>query len=66
MARLSAMAKAKIDAQKAHVEAEIAKYQKMISDLRASKESPLLRTHKQKEYHKRIQDLKYQFTNLPR
>ncbi|MCX6695638.1 MAG: hypothetical protein NTU61_05035 [Candidatus Altiarchaeota archaeon] len=58
MARLSASAKAKMGAEKARLEAELSHYQKLVRDLRTGSESPIVRTEKQKGYHRKIQELK--------
>jgi len=64
VARRSASARAKLEAEKARIEAELSRYQKLISDLRMSGESMVVRTQKQREYHHKIQDLKYQMSKL--
>ena len=65
MARLSAAAKARLGAEKAKIEAELSHYQKLIFDLRtSSSESAVVKTHKQKEYHKKVQEMNHKLTML--
>ena len=64
MARLSSTAKAKLDGQRAQLEAELVRYQKLIRDLRASSESPLVKTQKQREYHRKVQEVSHRLTML--
>ncbi|MBD3389163.1 MAG: hypothetical protein GF416_08720 [Candidatus Altiarchaeales archaeon] len=64
MAKRSTAAKARYSEKKAVLESELARYQQMIRDLRSSGESRLLRTKKQKMYHKKILDIKNQLESL--
>ena len=64
MARLSASAKARHEGEKAKIESELAQFQRMVADLRSSSESPILKTQKQKEYHKKIQELNHKLAML--
>ncbi len=57
MPKRSLQAQVRHDDAKNAFEAELEKYQQLIRDLRASSESTLAKTHKQKEYHKKILEL---------
>jgi len=46
------------------LEAELEKYRQIVRDLRASGESMLVKTQRQKVYHKRILDLQNQLEKL--
>jgi len=64
MARMSDGAKARLEEQKKLLDVELAKYQKLVYDLRTSNESSITKTHKQKEYHKKIQDVQHKIMML--
>ena len=63
MAKRSQMAQARHDDKRQVLEAELAKYQQLIRELRASSESTLAKTHKQKEYHLKIQAIEHELLN---
>ena len=60
MPKRSAAAQARHDERKQALEAELAKYQQLVRTLRTSSESTLMKTHKQREYHKKILELQHQ------
>jgi hypothetical protein len=60
MPKKSAAAVARHDEKRQSLEAELAKYQQMVRDLRTSGESTLSKTQKQKEYHAKILELQQQ------
>ena len=64
MPRKSVAAKARFDVEKKLLEAELSKYQELVRALRTSSESTLARTHKQKEYHKKILELQSRIEKL--
>jgi len=57
MPKRSVQAQARHDEAKGAIQSELEKYQQIIRELRASSESTLAKTHKQKEYHKKILEL---------
>jgi hypothetical protein len=64
MVRKSAAAQERHNTEKDAVEAELAEYQQMVRALWKSGESKLAQTHKQREYHKKIQELQQQLQRL--
>lgn len=64
MVRRSSAAKAKFEKRKAELESELGKYQQLIRNLRSSSESRLMKTKKQKVFHKKVTDIKNQLDNL--
>jgi hypothetical protein len=64
MPKRSAAAQARHDEKRQALEAELSKYQQLVRDLRASADSTLVKTHKQKEYHKKILELQQQLTRI--
>jgi hypothetical protein len=57
MPKKSAAAQARHDERAQALQAELAKYQDLVRQLRASSESTLAKTHKQKEYHRKILEI---------
>jgi hypothetical protein len=64
MPKKSAAAQARHDEKRQALEAELAKYQQLARDLRTSSESTLVKTQRQKDYHKNILELQQQLTRL--
>jgi hypothetical protein len=63
MPKRSEGAQARHEEKKKALEDELGKFQQMIRELRTSSESTLSRTHKQKEYHRRVLELQQQLLN---
>ena len=64
MARRSAAARDRHEKRRGELTAELDKYRKLVRELRESSESPLIKTKKQKAYHKKILELKSQLEIL--
>ncbi|MFH1055092.1 MAG: hypothetical protein V1744_03235 [Candidatus Altiarchaeota archaeon] len=64
MARRSAAAHARHAKKRQEFEAELSKYQTLARELRNSSESTLVKTHKQREYHKKILEIQSQMEKL--
>ncbi|MFH0861553.1 MAG: hypothetical protein V1875_00850 [Candidatus Altiarchaeota archaeon] len=57
MPKRSVQAQARHEETKQAIQSELEKYEQIVRELRTSTESTLARTHKQKEYHRKILEL---------
>ena len=57
MPKRSLQAQARHDETKQAIQSELERYQQIVRELRTSSESTLAKTHKQKEYHRKILEL---------
>ena len=64
MPRRTAAANARFEEKRLQLEAELQKYRTLAREMRNSAQSTLVKTHKGKEYQKRVSDLQGQLEML--